>query len=253
MRRWFLFFALFIAAAGRIAGFEQEKLSILAVENDTGYDIAALYLYPAGGDYSGPDLLTGGRFIPDGKEESFFLYFDNKNAADGEMGDETHTRFDLLAVDTEGYQYRITGLAASPGNPVAAAFTVRNHLPLSPRLDTVDIPVKNSTVPIFLVFLRPPESGWWGASVLGSEEMLISGQTLTLTVPSLGASVPYEMLAVDEDFDEYFLEVTVEPASASMRPNFRETSDPSEADDGQAPETGAEPVLIRLDDLWERQ
>ena len=96
----------------------------------------------------------------------------------------------------------------------------------------MEIAVENSTVPIIFLFVRPPESGWWGASALGPEVMLISGQTLTLAVPSFGAAVPYEILAVDEDFDEYSLEVTVEPSSA---------------------DEGTRKVVIRLDDLNERQ
>ncbi|MFP4562355.1 MAG: hypothetical protein ACLFRY_03510, partial [Spirochaetia bacterium] len=183
----------------------------------------ALYLYPAKGDYSGPDLLPGGRFIPQGEEESFFLYFEEEASS---------CRFDLLAVDTEGYQYRLHELEASIEKPVTVKFTVRHHVPLPPPVDTVDIVVKNSIVPIFFLFMRPPESGWWGASILGPQDMLVSGQTLTLSVPSLGAAVPYEILAVDEDFDEYLLEVAVDPVYA----------------DRKGPE-----VLIRLDDLKERQ
>ncbi len=223
MNRLCLYAVLFLAAVSRAVGFEPDSLSLLAVENETGYDIIALYLFPAEGDYSGPDLLTDGRFIPQGEEESFFLYFEEA---------ASFGRFDLLAVDTEGYQYRLHELEASIGKPVTVKFTVRHHVPLPPPVDTVDIAVENSTVPIFFLFMRPPESEWWGASVLGVQDMLISGQTLILSVPTLGAAVPYEILAVDEDFDEYGIEVTVEPVSA----------------DRERPE-----VLIRLEDLKERQ
>lgn len=222
MNRLCLVGLLFLATVSRAVGFEPDSLSLLAVENETGYDIIALYLSPEG-DYSGPDLLTGGRFIPQGEEESFFLYFEEA-ASSG--------RFDLLAVDTEGYQYRLHELEASIGKPVTVKFTVRHHVPLPPPVDTVDVAVENSTVPIFFLFTRPPEVGWWGASILGPQDMLISGQTLILSVPTLGAAVPYEILAVDEDFDEYGIEVTVEPVSA----------------DRERPE-----VLIRLEDLKERQ
>jgi hypothetical protein len=149
-----------------------------------------------------------------------------------------------LAVDTEGYQYRVTGLDAAVGKPVKVTVSVRHHLPLPPRLDTVSIEVKNSTVPIFFLFMRPPESMWWGASVLGPREMLLSARTLSLSVPSLGAAVPYEILAVDEDFDEYRIEVTVEPVPPSMR-----GEDPGRA---TREDRGSE-ITIQLDDLKERQ
>ena len=251
MHRLSLVLPLFLASLGAVSGFEPEDLSILAVENETGYDIIALYLYPAGGDYSGPDLLTGGRFIARGDEESFFLYFEEGSA---------EKSFDLLAVDTEGYQYRLAGLRSSADSPLSAALTVRHHIPFPPPLETVDIEVRNSTVPIFFLFMRPPESGWWGASVLGPEEMLMSSRTLTLSVPSLGAAVPYELLAVDEDFDEYSIDVTVEPAGAAKQPDFEgmtapavTTGDQPAKDASRLPEKGVPEISIQLDDLKERQ
>lgn len=232
MRRLFLSVLFVSAAAGPAAGFEPESLSILAVENNTGYDIDGVYLSPEESDYYGADLLPDGRYLPDGGEESFFLL----------PGENGSRGFDLSATDTEGFQYRIEGLEIPPSGPVRAVLSLEHHVYGIPRFETAEFMLENHTVPVFLLFLRPPDTDSWGASVIGSREMFLSGQSVRISIPYMGAAVPYSVFAVDEDFDEYLLEVMTGYSDDSRA-----------ADTGQSADSEPVRVFLELDDLAERQ
>jgi hypothetical protein len=72
------------------------------------------------------------------------------------------------------------------------------------NLPTVRI-VNNTGYDIFYVFISPEENEFWGNDLLGDDDILENGQTMTFTLPQpLNRVNVYDIRLVDEDGDSYF-------------------------------------------------
>lgn len=176
--------------------FNPDELNSITFQNNTGYDIWYIFLSPGDSDYWGPEILGAERILEDGESLGFYIHYP----------DYTNT-FDIMAIDDDGYTFILWDFEISDDYPAELTFEFEDLLEDDPGLEYITLNLTNETVPVHYLMISPEDSNMWGVDLLDEYTILNSDETFGVLVPVGDATATYNVLAVDEDMDEYYFDL----------------------------------------------
>lgn len=179
-----------------LPAFDEYELNTITFYNDTGYDIYYIFLSPGDSEYWGPEILGAERVLGDGESLGFYIHYP----------DYTNT-FDIMAIDDDGYTFTLWDYEISDDAPAELTFSFEDLLDDPPDLGFITLNLTNETVPVYYLFVSPEDSRMWGVDLLDETTILGSEQTFSVLVPVSSTTDTYNVMAIDEDLDEYYFDL----------------------------------------------
>ncbi len=201
MRRILL--ALVIAALGATAAFafNPDELNKITFQNSTGGKIEMIFLSPGDSDFWGPDIVGADYFLKDGGSIGYYVHYP-----------ESKFKFDIMATDDKGNRFELRDLTLTDGKEQTITLRNKDLNKTAPDFNLMTVNVKNSTGrELQYLFISPDDSDAWGADLLDENTTLADGDTHSIVVPVGKAKVKYNLMAVDDNDDEYTFNVTLNP------------------------------------------
>lgn len=181
-----LIVALFLALATAVLAGKQDFL----LANQTGVDIAQIYISAADVDNWEEDLLGADEILPDGNEVRIrFSPDEDADVWDLRVVDEEGTAIDFAGLELSGIT-RVT-LKFEDGEPTAETEAAVSRL---------DFTLVNKTgVDIAQVFVSASDVDNWEEDLLGAEEILADGGRLNVRFTPGAAAELWDIRVVDEE------------------------------------------------------
>jgi hypothetical protein len=193
-----LMFVLF----GTAYGFDEEWLNLVTFENLTPQTIEFIFLSPGDSDYWGPEILGSERVLEPGQELGFYImYPDECNA------------FDVMAIGEDGGTITIWDYSICDGAEELIEFVSKDLVEDPPEMEFVTIHIRNDTVPVWYIFISPSDSDYYGVDYLDEYTILQSEEYASFLFPVPGESAEYDLIAVDEEGDEYVFSFEIDESS----------------------------------------
>lgn len=202
-----VFFCIWSASA-----FNPDELNTITFHNNTGYDIYYIFLSPGDSDYWGPEILGADRVLTAGESLGFYIHYP----------DYTNT-FDIMAIDDDGYTFVLWDYEISDNAPAELTFEFEDLIEDPPNLELITLNLTNETVPIYLLFVSPEDSNMWGVDLLDEYTILGPDTMFSVLVPVGLSTATYNVLAVDEDLDEYIFDLHLNSRYADEDGNVYES------------------------------
>ncbi len=191
-RRKVIFLLLLIIPIFSLFSFDAEHLNKITFVNKTGLDIWYIFLSPADSDEWGFDILGSERLIENNSLLGFYIsYPDEENL------------FDIMAIDEDGNTFIIFEQPINDNSEEIIVITEADLDDENPEMEFLTVNFYNEASPMYYIFVSPQDSEMWGVDMMDDEQTLDSYDTLSLLVPVGEDEVPYDVLCVDEDDDEY--------------------------------------------------
>ncbi|MFP4210036.1 MAG: hypothetical protein ACLFR8_02240 [Alkalispirochaeta sp.] len=196
-----------------VAGLSAEIGDILAqtttVEfvNDTGYDIYHLFFSPADSEYWGPDIFDSTTVLETGQSREFLVHHPDRCNA-----------FDFMAIDEDNDAYYIYETVVCDDQHNVIELTLEDYSDESaPDFDLVEAGFVNDTpYEMWLVFISPSDSSYFGVDFLGSSTILGTGEGVYMYVPAGSTEIVYDIITFDQDGDQYVFQVGIDNSTDSM-------------------------------------
>ncbi len=198
MKRTLLTFLVATLLAGSLAAMNPEELNSITFYNDSGFDILYLFFSPGDSDEWGADILGSTRSLDNGQEIDFYLHYP-----------EQCNTFDFMAIDEDGDTYFVWDYEICDGKPGSIEISLDHYDPNGTgRFSFAEVTLTNDTpYEMYFVFFSPSDSEMWGVDMLDARTILGPDDQLSLAVPVSDSTVSYDVLAVDEDTDDYSFRV----------------------------------------------
>ncbi|MBI9099273.1 MAG: hypothetical protein JEY91_12380 [Spirochaetaceae bacterium] len=179
--------------------FEPDYLNRVTFVNKTGADIWYVFLSPGDSGEWGFDILGSERVLEAKSSLSFYvLYPDSEN------------NFDIMAIDEDGNTFILYDELFSDDSEIRIVITESALDDENPEMGFVEVEFENQTdYEMMYVFVSPSDSNMWGVDMMDDEQTLGSYETLSLLAPSGEETISYDVMAVDEDNDEYTFTLNV--------------------------------------------
>lgn len=203
---------LLVFCSVAVFSFNPDELNTITFHNNTGYDIYYIFLSPGDSEYWGPEILGAERVLGADESLGFYIHYP----------DYTNT-FDIMAIDDDGYTFVLWDYEISDDAPAEITFEFEDLLEEPPDLDFITLNLTNETVPVYLLFVSPEDSRMWGVDLLDEYTILESDYTFSVLVPVGSSTATYNVLAVDEDLDEYIFDIHLNSRYADSEGNVWES------------------------------
>jgi len=195
----FLFAAL--AAASAFA-FDPSELNKITFENSTGTKIETIFLSPSDSEYWGPDIVGADYVVKDGGSLGYYIHYPEKTF-----------KFDIMATDEAGHMFEVYNYVLTDGKESTITFTQKNLNNKAPEFTFATLKVTNNTDhELQYLFISPEDSNAWGVDLLDEQSTLPAGDTHNIVIPIGNDKVTYNLMAADENNDEYVFDLTIDPA-----------------------------------------
>jgi len=173
-------------------------MSELEVVNNTGTEIAYLFVSPGDSSEWGPDLLDSESFLEPSDSHEFMISYDGNSG-----------KFDIMLVTIDGDSYtRFNQTISSKSKRVTVNESDFDGVN---ELEMASVTLYNNTgYELYYLFFSPEDSAVWGPDILRSDVTLEDGDVYSFYVP-VSSAVTYNVRAVDEDDDDYIFDLTLEP------------------------------------------
>jgi hypothetical protein len=206
MKRILLILSATLLISAPLAAMNPEELNSISFYNDSGFDILYLFFSPGDSEEWGADLLGSTRTLLAGQEVEFFLHYP-----------EACNTFDFMAIDEDGDTYYIWDYEICDGKPGLIEISLDQYDPnATVRSNFAEVNLRNDTpYEMYFVFVSPSDSEMWGVDMLDAQTILEPGNALSLLVPVSKEVVSYDVLAVDEDTDDYSFRVELNSGETS--------------------------------------
>jgi hypothetical protein len=220
MRKFYLFFAIFLAAVAVTAfAFDPSELEKITFHNQTGRNIQNIFLSPSDSGDWGPELIGAEYHLGDGKALGYYVHYPGSSF-----------KFDIMAIDDQGSSFELYEYQLTAGKDTDISFTRKNLINSAPKLSYAKLTVTNETdYDMYYLFISPSDSDAWGVDLLDEDEILSSGESYAIVIPIAQAKVKYNVMGVDEDNDEYTFDITIDPKKNT---DFNVSIDPGDYDGG---------------------
>ncbi len=198
MKRVLLTILTALLLSAPLAALNPEELNSISFYNDSGFNIWYLFFSPGDSEEWGADILGTTRTLDAGQEVEFFVHYP----------EECNT-FDFMAIDEDGDTYFIWDYEICDGRPGTIEISLDHYDPNGTlRFNFAEVNLRNDTpYEMYFVFFSPSDSEMWGVDMLDAQTILEPGNELSLSVPVSKSLVSYDVLAVDEDTDDYSFRV----------------------------------------------
>ena len=173
-------------------GFEEDHLNLVTFSNLTRETIEFIFLSPGDSEYWGPEILGSERVLERRDSLGFWILYP----------DECNT-FDIMAIDEDGDTFVIYDYEICDGEDELIEFVNKDMVDDSPDMDFVTIHIENDTIPIYYIFISPSDSTYWGVDYLDETTILDTAEYVSFLFPISDDIVEFDLMAVDEDGDEY--------------------------------------------------
>lgn len=204
MKRILWCIGIFVMVAAGLVAFDDDELNLITFYNDTGYDIWYIFVSPGDSEYWGPELLGADRVLEDGQFLGFWIHYP-----------ESSNEFDIMAIDDDGYTFVQYGFEISDDEEAEIWFEFDDLLEDAPEMEFLTVNVTNETIPLYYFFCSPADSDMWGVDLFDEETILDSDESFSFLIPAnWDEVVEYDVLAVDEDMDDYTFTLNITPKYA---------------------------------------
>jgi hypothetical protein len=203
-----------LAAAGAFA-FDPNELNKLTFQNSTGTKIETIFLSPSDSEYWGPDIVGADFVVKDGGSIGYYIHYPEKTF-----------KFDIMATDEAGHMFEVYNYVLTDGKEATITFTQKNLNSKAPDFTFATLKVKNNTdKEMQYLFISPSDSDAWGVDLLNSESTLAPGDLHSIVIPIGKEKVTYNLMASDENDDEYVFDLTIDPSKGK---EFNAAIDPAD-------------------------
>ena len=182
---------VFFTAAFSFA-FDEDDLNLITFENLTRRTIEFIFLSPGDSEYWGPEILGSERVLESRDSLGFWILYP----------EECNT-FDIMAIDEDGGTLIIYDYEICDGSDELIEFVNKDMVDDAPDLEFVTIYIENDTLPIYYIFISPSDSEYWGVDYLDETTILEMEESVSFLFPISNETIEFDLMAVDEDFDEY--------------------------------------------------
>lgn len=194
-------FALATVFSPPTFAFNPDELNRITFDNATGTTIEMIFLSPNDSKFWGPDLIGADYVLKNGAHIAFYLHYPGGSF-----------RFDILAVDDKGNKLETRDLDIADGTEPRVALASASPKKNAPDLAPATVRIDNMTGhEIQYLFVSPGDSRAWGADLLDDETTLADGDSYSFVLPTGRDKVNYNVMAVDENNNEYQFGVTINP------------------------------------------
>ena len=201
MRKVFVVLLFAVLCASAAFAFDPDELNKITFQNSTGGKIEMIFLSPGDSEYWGPDIVGADYFLKDGQSLGYYVHYP-----------ESSFKFDIMATDDKGNRFELRDLTLTDGKEQTVTITKKSLDQSAPDFRLITVHVRNSTgQELQYLFISPNDSDAWGADLLDENTTLADGDTHSIVVPVGKAKVKYNLMAVDENDDEYTFDVTLDP------------------------------------------
>lgn len=206
MKRTVLTILVATLLVGSLGAMNPEELNSITFYNNSGFDIWYLFFSPGDSDEWGADILGTTRTLDDGQEVEFYLHYP-----------ERCNTFDFMAIDEDGDSYFVWDYEICDGKPAAIEITLDHYDPNgTASFNFTEVTLRNDTpYEMYFVFFSPSDSEMWGVDMLDAQTILGPNDQLSLAVPVSKSTVSYDVLAVDEDTDDYSFRVELNSSQST--------------------------------------
>jgi hypothetical protein len=193
-----------LAAASAFA-FDPRELNKITFQNSTGTKIEMIFLSPSDSEYWGPDIVGADFVVKDGGSLGYYIHYPEKTF-----------KFDIMATDEAGHMFEVYNYVLTDGKESTITFTQKNLNSKAPEFTFATLKVTNNTDhELQYLFISPEDSDAWGVDLLDEETTLPAGDTHSIVIPIGKNKVTYNLMAADENGDEYVFDLTIDPAKGN--------------------------------------
>lgn len=208
-----------VSAAAAFA-FNPDELNKITFDNSTGKKIEMIFLSPGDSNFWGPDIIGADYFLKDGASLGFYVHYPEKTF-----------KFDIMATDDQGNKFEIRDFAMTDGKEAKVKITAKSLNKQAPDFTLATVHIDNNTGhEIQYLFVSPNDSDAWGVDLLDEETTVADGDTHSFVLAVGKDKVKYNLMAVDENNDEYKFNMTIDPAA---KKEFSWSIDPEDLDKGE--------------------
>ncbi|MGO9308629.1 MAG: hypothetical protein ACLQDL_06355 [Spirochaetia bacterium] len=221
MRRMILAVVVFAAASAAAAfAFNPDELNKITFQNSTGGKIEMIFLSPGDSRYWGPDIIGADYFLKDGASLGYYVHYPDKSFT-----------FDIMATDESGNKFEVRDFRLTDGTEASVNLTPRSLDSAAPDFTLATVHIDNNTGhEVQYLFVSPSDSDAWGVDLLDEETTVADGDSHSFVLAVGREKVKYNLMAVDENNDEYKFNMTIDPKS---KKEFTWSIDPADLDNSK--------------------
>ena len=193
---------LLLAGSGIAFGFDDDWLNLVTFENLTEQTIEFIFLSPGDSEFWGPEILGSERVLEAGESLGFYILYP----------DECNT-FDIMAIGEDGGTITIWDYQICDGDIELIEFVNKDLTDEPPEFDYITVHIENDTIPVWYIFLSPTDSRYYGVDYLDETTILDTGEYASFLFPIGEGTAEYDLIAVDEEGDEYQFSFEIDSTS----------------------------------------
>ena len=214
--------AAFLAAvsAAAVFAFNPDELNKITFQNTTGGKIEMIFLSPGDSDYWGPDIIGADYFLKDGATLGYYVHYPDKSF-----------KFDIMATDDNGNKFEVRDFVMTDGKEASVKITPKSLNASAPDFTLATVHIDNNTGhELQYLFVSPSDSDAWGVDLLDEETTVADGDTHSFVLAVGKEKVKYNLMAVDDNNDEYKFNITIDPKAQK---EFTWSIDPGDLSKGK--------------------
>ena len=211
--------ALVLAAvsAATAFAFNPDELNKITFQNLTGTKIEMIFLSPGDSKFWGPDIIGADYYLKDGATLGYYVHYPDKSF-----------KFDIMATDDQGSKFEVRDLIINDGREASVKITRKSLNKEAPDFTLATVHIENATGhELQYLFVSPDDSNAWGVDLLDAETTVADGDEHSFVLAVGKDKVKYNLMAVDENDDEYKFNMTIDPKA---KKEFTWAVEPSDLD-----------------------
>ncbi len=204
-----------MACAALASAMDPDELNKITFKNMTGSEIEMIFLSPSDSEDWGPDIMGADNTLANGKSISFYIHYPDASF-----------KFDIMAVDGDGNSFEVYEYTMRDGKEALITMTKKELNKSPPDLEFITLTVENETgAEIDYLFISPEDSDAYGVELLSEDGVIADGDYVDILVPLGDKTSSYDVLAVDEDLNDYTFSLDLDPAEGEEQSVAIEASD----------------------------
>ena len=210
---------LVLLGASAAFAFDPDELNKITFQNSTGTKIEMIFLSPGDSQYWGPEIIGADYYLKDGGSIGYYVHYPNKSFT-----------FDIMATDDKGNKFEVRDFVIADGKEANVTLTKKNLNQEAPDFTLATVHIQNNTGhELEYLFVSPNDSDAWGVDLLDENTTVANGDQHSFVLAVGKEKVKYNLMAVDENNDEYKFNMTIDPRT---KKEFTWTIDTEDLDTG---------------------
>jgi hypothetical protein len=204
-----------VLAAASAFAFDPDELNRITFQNTTGGKIEMIFLSPGDSRFWGPDIVGADYYLKNGATIGYYVHYPEKSFM-----------FDIMATDEKGNKFEVRDFVMTDGKEASVKLTPGSLKAAAPDFTLATVHIENNSgLEVQYLFVSPSDSNAWGVDLLDEETTIADGNEHSFVLAVGKDKVKYNLMAVDENGDEYQFNITVDPKA---RKEFTWSIDPGD-------------------------